>query len=60
MENMKTESFYTYTFMRMVSLFTENVSSKSVPPLLPPAGNLAYSGKPLANSPTIEGRKIGP
>ncbi|XP_014384476.1 PREDICTED: protocadherin alpha-11-like [Myotis brandtii] len=58
-ENMKTESFYTYTIMRMVSLFTENFSSKNAPPL-PPAENLAYSGKPPANSPTIEGRKIGP
>lgn len=43
--------------MRMVSLFTENVSPKKAPRLLP-VENFANSGKPLANPPAIEGRKL--
>lgn len=51
--------FYTYTFMRMVSLLTENVSQRKSLRFFLPAEDLAYSGKPLANPPAIEGRKLG-
>ena len=33
--NYELSRYYTYTFMRMVSLFTENNSAKKAPPLLP-------------------------
>ncbi|KAF5913364.1 hypothetical protein HPG69_016982 [Diceros bicornis minor] len=51
--------FYTYTFMRMVSLFTENATRRKHIRFFLPAENLADSGKPLANPPAIKGHKIG-